>query len=232
MNRARSTGAPEGIVSGICRSSRRRGQAPRGKEWVRPYKRAQRALDDAASMLVSTIRRVVDAGCCASRPRQSARILDAAVHQVKVSSKQYAEAERYLAEAAEALGLTQPELQDGAAFELLEIAGGRCQAVRRYIFVAAQEVLLGQMEILSGVASGEVVPEDPSEERPRRRVIVLTPRPCYVRAFLAARRRLRAGDRIAPVLRRRRRTSLPAEVRVPRRNLQGRAPPLSSTCSL
>jgi hypothetical protein len=231
MSRTRSAGAPEGTVSGICRSPRRRGEAPRGKEWVRPYKRAQRALDDAASTIISTVRRVVDAGCCASRPVQSTRILIAALRQVTVASQQYAEAKRCLDEAAEALGHTPPELQDGEAPWLLGLAADRSRTVRRYIDVAVQEVLLGHAEILNGVAAGELVPEDPSEDGPRRRVIVITPRPLFVRAFLAARRQPRAGDRIAPVLRRRRRTPLPAEVRVPRRNLRGRAPPFSA-CSL
>ena len=232
MSRTRSAGAPEGTVSGICRRPRRRGEAPRGKEWVRPYKRAQRALDDAAGTLMSTVRRVADAGGCASRPVRSTRILTSALRLVTVASKQYAEAQRCLAEAAEALGQTPPELQDGDAPALLAMAAERGQTVRQYIYLAAQEVLLGHKEVFNGVAAGELVPEDPSDDRPRRRVIVLTPRPLFVRAFLAARRQPRAADRITPVLRRRRRTRLPAEVRVPRRNLQGRAPPLSSTCSL
>lgn len=231
MSRTRSIGAPEGTDSGIGRTPRRRGQAPRGKEWVRPYKRAQRVLDDAASAIIATVRRVVDAGCCASRPVRSTRILLAALRQVTVASKQYVEAQRCLAEAAEALEHTPPELRDGDASRLLGLAVERSQTVRHYLDVAAHEVLLGHVEIARGVAAGEVVPEDPSEDRPRRRVIVLTPRPLFVRAFLAARRQPRVGDRIAPVLRRRRRTPLPAEVRVPRRNLRGRAPPCSA-CSL
>ncbi len=236
MSKTISKGAPEGIISGICRTSRRRGEAPRGKEWVRPYKRAQRALDNASSMLISTVHRVADAGYCASRPVRSTRILIGALRQVTVASLQYAEAQRCLAEAIDAFDHTPPELQDGDAPLLFELAAERSQTVERYIYVATQEVLLGQAEILQGVAAGELDPEDPSEDasavRPRRRVIVVTPRPLFVRAFLAARRRPRTADRITPVLRRRRRTPLPAEVRVPRRNLRGRAPPLSSTCSL
>ena len=135
-----------------------------------------------------------------------------------------------IAEAAEALDHTPPELRDGEAPELLEMAADRSRTVRRYIDVAVQEVLLGHAEIFDGVAAGELVPEDPSEDRPRRRVIVLNPRPLFVRTFLAA-RQPRTADRITPVLRRRRRTPLPAEVRVPRRNLLGRAPPFSA-CSL
>ncbi len=237
MARTSSARAPKGIAGGTCRpsQSRLRGEAPRGKEWVRSYKQAQRALNDAASLIVSSIHTVVRAGRCASRPIQSARILSAASHQVAVASQKHAEAKRNLAEAAEAVGRV-PELESGDAPILLELASERCQKVQQYIYVAANEILLGNVEIFDGVASGEVVPEDPSEddpsaERPRRRVIVIRHRPLFVRAFLAL-RQPRVADRIAPVLRRRRQTLLPAEVRVPRRNLLGRAPPLSSICLL
>ena len=237
MTRTRSTGAPEGTVSGSCRTPRSRGQAPRGKEWVRAYKRGQHALDDAASMVISVVRKVADAGRCAARPVRSTRILTGALRQVTVAMEQHAEAERCLAEAAEAFEHTPPELQDDDAAELLELAAERSETVQHYIYLATQEVLLGQAEIIGGVAAGEVEPEDPSvdpsaEDRPRRRVIVIAPRRSFIRAFLAARRRPRAADRITPVLRRRRRTPLPAEVRVPSRNLRGRAPPLSPACSL
>lgn len=236
MARTSSARAPRGIAGGTCRPSRHRGEAPRGKEWVRPYKQAQRALDDAVSMLVSTIHTVLRAGQCASRPVQSKRILIAALRQVAVASKQHAAAKRNLDETAEAIGRTPQELQSGDAAMLLELASKRCQAVLEYIYVATNEILLGNTALDHGVVSGELVPEDPSlqdpsGERPRRRVIVIRSRPLFVRAFLAS-RRSRVADRIAPVLRRRRRTPLPAEVRVPRRNLLGRAPPLSSTCLL
>lgn len=226
--------APEGMVSGNGRTPRRRG-APAGKEWVRPYKQAQRMLDNAASLIIQSVHTVVDAGCCARFPVRSTRKLIRAMHDVTVASRQYAEAERFLVEAAEAFGHAPPELVDGQAAELLEMAAERCHTVREYLHVAANEVLLGHTEISAGVQSGELVPEGPQEllpdGRPRRRVIVLR-RPLFVRAFLAARRQPRIGDRITPVLRRRRRTLLPAEVRVPRRNLLGRAPPLSSICPL
>jgi hypothetical protein len=193
-------------------------------------------LDNAASMLVQSVHTVYDAGCCARFPIRSTKKLIRALHQVNVAARQYDEAEGLLIEATEAFGHAPPELLDGEAAELLEMATERCHTVRQYIHVAVQEVLLGHTEISDGVASGELVPEDPSQElsedRPRRRVIVTTPRPLFVRAFLAVRRQPRVSDRIAPVLRRRRRTPLPAEVRVPRRNLLGRAPPLSSTCAL
>lgn len=226
-----------GTVSGDCRTPRRRG-APRGQEWIRPYRQAQRILDDAASMVIASVRTVADAGCCADRPIRSTKKLIRALCHVHVAVKQYARAERYLIEAADAFDSTPPELQDGNGPELLEMAAERCQTVQHYIYVAANEVALVHTEILNAVASGELVPADPQElarelsgDRPRRRVIPHR-RPLFVRAFLAAQREPRIGDRITPLLRRRRRTLLPAEVRVPRRNLLGRAPPLSSTCAL
>lgn len=217
-------------ASGTCRSSRRRGEAPRGQEWVRPYKLAQRKLDNAASMIISSVRTVADAGGCADRPIESTRKLIRAIRQATVAAEQHAEAEHYLTEAAAAFELTPPELQSGDAPGLLELAAERCETVHRYLYVAANEVVLGHAEIFHSVESGEVVPEDLATSGPRRRTIVIRHNPLFVRTFLAARRQ-RAADRITPLLQRRRRTRLPAEVRVPKRSLRGRAPPLSSTCS-
>ena len=191
-------------------------------------------LDNAASMIIASVHTVADAGCCADRPIRSTKKLIRALHQVTVAAKQYAQAERFVIEATEAVENAPPELLDDDAAELVEMATERCHTVQQYIYVAANEVLLGHTEIYNGVQSGELIPEDPQDalldDRPRRRVI--RHNPLFVRAFLAARRQPRVSDRINPVLRRRRRTLLPAEVRVPRRNLLGRAPPLSSTCAL
>src|SRR5215212_9403254 len=108
-----------GIARGNCRGSLR-GSAPRGKEWIRPYKLAQRMLDNAAGMIVSSVRTVADAGCCASRPIESTRKLIRAVRQAHVAAKQYAAAEQYLTEANEAFEHTPPELRSGEAPDLLE----------------------------------------------------------------------------------------------------------------
>lgn len=218
-------------AAGTCRSSRRRGEVPRGKEWIRPYKLAQRLLDNSASLIISSVRGVMDAGGCAERPVESTRKLLRALRQAHVAAEHHAQAEQYLTAAVEAFAHVPPELRSGDAPELLERAAERCEAVQRYILVAADEVALGHAEIFQGVASGALVPEDPAEDRPRRRVIVIRHNPLFVRAFLTVRRQ-RAADRITPLLRRRRRTRLPAEVRVPKRSLRGRAPPLSVTCSL
>lgn len=227
MIRPSSAHAPKGAAGGRCRPSRRPERA-RGPEWVRPYRRAQRALDSAASLIVSTIHTVADAGRCAERrPVRTARRLNGAMRGMTVAALRLLDARRQLAQASEALG-REPDQQSGDAPELMEMAAARCRAVAEYIPFAVNEAVFAQVEVLSGLGRGELVPERPSDGRRR---IVITPRPVFVRAFLAV-RQPRVSDRIGPVLLRRRRTPCPAEVRVPRRNLQGRAPPLSSTCAL
>lgn len=207
-------------AAGTCRPSRR---GTRGPEWVRPYRRAQRALDSAASLIFSTIDVVMAAGRCAKRrPVRTARRLNGAMREMKLASLRLIDAQRELAEAGRALVL-EPEQQRGDAPELLELASARCQAVAQYIPIAVSGAMIAQVDVLGGLGTGRLVPERPSDHRPR---IVITPRPLFVRAFLVT-RQPRVSDRIQPVLLRRRRTRRPAEVRVPRRNLQGRAPPLS-----
>jgi hypothetical protein len=216
MNGSGSARAPQGTTP-----SRRRGT--RGPEWVRPYRRAQRALDSAASLISSTIHVVMDAGRCAKRrPVRSALRLTSAAREMKVASLRLLQARRELAEASQALG-REPSQQSGDAPELMELVAARCRAVADYLPIAVQGVVIAQVDVLGGLATGELVAERPSDARPR---IVITPRPLFVRAFLVI-RQPRISDRITPVLLRRRRTPRPAEVRVPRRNLQGRAPPLS-----
>lgn len=161
------------------------------------------------------------------RPVRIARRLNGAVRGMAVASLRLIAAQRELAEANEALE-REPDQQRGQAPELMELAAARCEAVAKYIPLALSEVALAQLEVVGGLSLGELVPEQPSDGRPR---IVLTPRPLFVRAFLAS-RQPRISERITPVLLRRRRTPRPAEVRVPRRNLLGRAPPLASTCAL
>ena len=225
MTRPGSARAPKG-ASGTCRPSRR--QRARGPAWVRPYRQAQRALDKAAKLLLSTIQVVMDVERCGARlPVRTAQRLNVAVRGMTVASRLVIDARRELAEATEALG-RDPEQQKGDVPEIIELAEERCRKVAESIPIVVQELALAQFEILGGLSLGELVPERSSDARPR---IVTTPRPLFVRAFLAS-RLPRISDRITPALLRRRRTPRPAEVRVPRPNLQGRAPPLSSTCAL
>lgn len=228
MTKPGSARAPKGAVGGTCRRNRRRSPSARRPGWVRPYRRAQRAIDSAASVIFSTFDTVEGAGRCVERhPLRTARRLTSAVRRMTAASLRLIDARRELAAANEALGRA-PESQNGDAPELMELAAERCQAVATYIPIAVHEVLSAQLDVLAGLATGELVPERASGSRPR---IVLTPRPLFVRAFLTV-RKPRVADRIQPILLRRRRTPPPAEVRVPRRSLRGRAPPLSSTSPL
>jgi hypothetical protein len=108
------------------------------------------------------------------------------------------------------------------------------EATERWLLLAgllnenADRVFSAQRLVLEDLRTGALVPERPADPRPR---IILAPRPVPVRAFLRL-RQPRVADRIASLLRRRRRTPRPAALRVPRRAILGRAPPLFSTCLL
>jgi hypothetical protein len=225
MTRPYSARRPKG-AAGACRSHRARKAAPR-PEWVRPYRRAQRALDASAGLILAILHTIDAAGRCAERrPIGTARSLTRAIRQMVAASRRVFDARRDLAEAKRFLR-RMPKGQTGDAPELVELAAERCRAVARAILLATSEVLVAQTDVMEGLATGELVPEHPSDACPR---IVITPRPIAVRAFLAV-RRPRAADRITAILLRRLRTPRPAEVRAPSRSLRGRAPPLFSTCS-
>jgi hypothetical protein len=182
-------------------------------------------MDSAVGRVFSTIRAALEAARCAERrPIRTARRLNGAVREITAASLRLIDARRELAEACAALD-REPDQQRGEAPELMEMATARCEAVANSIPIAVEQVVLAQLEVLGGLYTGELV----AEPADRRRIV--PPRPLFVRAFLAS-RQPRVSDRIAPILLRRRRTPRPAEVRVPRRNLRGRAPPLSSTCAL
>jgi hypothetical protein len=167
------------------------------------------------------------AGRCAKRrPVRTARRLNGAMREMKAASLRLLDARRELAAAGQALD-REPEQQRGDAPELMELVAERCRAVAKYIPIVVNGAVIAQVDVLGGLSTGQLVPERPSDARPR---IVITPRALFVRAFLVT-RQPRVSDRITPVLLRRRRTPRPAEVRVPRRNLQGRAPPLSLICA-
>ncbi|HEY0370935.1 MAG TPA: hypothetical protein VGD79_02985 [Thermoanaerobaculia bacterium] len=137
------------------------------------------------------------------------------------------QAKRELALAIECLG-RDPGQQKGDAPEMLRFALEQCEKFAKYIEIAANEATFVKLEVMAGLLTGELVPEDPSEYRPR---IVLKPRLVAIRAFLAS-RMPRVVERIAPLLQRRRRTPRPAEIQVPKPSVLGRAPPLFSACRL
>lgn len=220
--------APDNGAAGACRRHRRRRTARR-PEWVSSYRRAQRALDTSANIIFSALHTAVESERCATRrPLHTVRRLDRAVRRVTtVAHLRLLEAQRELAAFTACLDRV-PEQQRAEAAELLELAAERCQSVALHLGFAYSDAVSVQMGVLDGLDAGTLVPEHPSDSRPR---IIREPRPVPVRAFLAA-RQPRVADRISPILRRRRRTPRPAAVRVPRRSIRGRAPPLSSTCLL
>lgn len=226
MTRPKPTTAPAG-AAGICRK-RRRQQGARRPEWVRPYRSAHRALDSAVRLIESTMATVADfERSVERRPVRTARRLTGGVRRLAAAGLRLVRASQELAAATECLDRA-PELATGDVPVLVDMASERWQAVSTYLGYVTGQVVLRQVEVLSGLACEELVPEHPSDSRPR---IVLAPRPAPVRAFLAV-RRPRVADRISVILQRRRRTPRPAALTFPPRTSQGRAPPLSSTPAL
>ena len=214
-------------ATGTCRNRRRRRAGGR-QGWVRRYRRAQRVLDSTANQILEAMGMVLAfERSVERRPVRTCRRLTRGLRGLAAAGLKILRAQHELAEAKECLGRV-PEHAAGDAAEILELASERCQAANHWLRYALNQVLMRQMEVLAGLACGELVPEHPSDSRPR---IVVTPRPVAFRAFLAARQH-RVADRITPVLQRRRRTPRPAALSVPPRTSQGRAPPFSSTCAL
>lgn len=199
----------------------RRRQRGGGEAWVRPFCRVHRSLDASLRLIDSTIRTMMRSErCAARRPVHASRNLHQASAQLIDASARLARAARALAETNQCLR-HEPE-QSAIVPELLEQATERFIDVAGWLQETTNFVSKLHEDVLQGLATGELVPERPAERRPRIR---LAPRPAPVRAFLRL-RQPRVVDRITPILRRRRRTPRPAAVRVPRRSLLGRAPPL------
>lgn len=213
-------------ANGTCRD-RRRSQGGAGMAWVRPFVRANRSLDASIKLIGSTLRTIATSerrryrrpvGTSRSLREASGRLWDAATRLLRASSE-LAETNQCIAREPEHAALV-PELVDHANERWDEIAA--------WLYDVIGEVNTLQDDVLRGLETGTLVAEKPAVRRPR---IILAPRPAPIRAFVL-RRQPRVVDRIAPILRRRRRTPRPAAVRVPRRSIRGRAPPLSSVCSL
>jgi hypothetical protein len=217
--------APKG-ATGACRK-RRRQQGAR-PEWVRPYRSAHRAIDSAVRLMEWTMGAAsVSERCLERRPVRTARRLTGGARRLVAAGRRLLRASQELAAASACLERV-PEQATVDAELLVELAAKRWQAASGYLKVVTGQMVVRQVEVLSGLACGALVPEHPSDSRPR---IVVTPRPAPVRAFLAV-RRARVADRISLVLQRRRRTPRPAALTPPPRTAQGRAPPLSSTPAL
>ncbi len=216
---------PQG-ATGTCRNRRR---VKRGKQtdWFRSYERVHNALNATVRLIRSSQRALVNSERCAhQRPISSSRKLDAASGRLVAASERLHRAAAQLVEAHARLAV-QPELAAGAPGFLLD-ATTRLVAVGLRLNETSDQVFTLHENVLHGLQTGELVPEQPA---PRRRRVVLVPRPAPVRAFLRA-RLPRVVDRISALLQRRRRTRLPASLRVPRRTSQGRAPPLFPVCLL
>jgi len=208
-------------ATGTCRD-RRRPQGLRREAWVRPMRRLHRTLDSSFRLIRSTL---LAAGACKRRAQR---------RPVRASLELY-EASEMLERAASRLRRVAIDLAEVNACiarepekasdvpELLIMATERWVVMADWLRESSDKVCNLQHEILEGVQTGAIVPERVGDSRPR---IILAPRPVPIRAFLLLRQR-RVVDRIAPLLRRRRRTPRPAALRVPRRSVLGRAPPLS-----
>ena len=206
---------------------RRRVKRGRRMDWVRSYERVQRALNASVRLIDSSLRTLaVSERCAHRRPISSSKKLDAASGRLVTAGKRLSRAAAQLVEAHERVA-HQPELAAGAPLFLID-ATTRLMEVGLRLTETANQVFTLHEDVLHGLQTGELVPEPPA---PRHRRIVMVPRPAPLRAFLRA-RLPRVVDRISALLQRRRRTRLPASLRVPRRTSQGRAPPLFPVCLL
>ncbi|HET8772658.1 MAG TPA: hypothetical protein VFP80_02655 [Thermoanaerobaculia bacterium] len=190
--------------------------------WVRPLVRASRAISESARLIGATLGAVRASECHAERrPVHASRKIHKASGRLVHASERLVRAARQIAWMEECLS-RDPE-------HSAEVVGLFLEATASWICVAgwldevAGDVFAFHREVLTGLETGTLVPE-PAGGRPR---IVLAPRPVPIRAFLRL-RQPRVIDRIAPILRRRRRTPRRTALHVPPDTDQGRAPPLSS----
>lgn len=211
-------------TTGKCRDRRRGSRGGEG-DWVRPYMRVQRAFTASMKLIDSSVRAIADSGRCAHRrPIGTSRKLIEASSRLAAASARLKRATEGLADLRECL-VRNPD-PDGPLF--LREATTRLLSLTRWLAWTADQVFARHEDVLRGLASGKLVPERSERHRPR---IILVHCPAPVREFLRT-RRPRVVDRISPLLRRRRRSRLPADLRAPRRTSQGRAPPLFPVCLL
>jgi len=186
------------------------------------------AIDASVRVLCSSLRTAAAASRRAPwRPVRASRDLHRASMLLLLhASLRLMRAARELEEAT-SRAAREPENASDAR-QLLVEATERWALLAGLLNENAGRVFSAQRAVLEDLRTGALVPERPAEPRPR---IILAPRPVPVRAFLRL-RQPRVVDRVAPLLRRRRRTPRPAALRVPRRAILGRAPPLFSDCLL
>jgi hypothetical protein len=205
---------------GNRRPNRRRGKAD-DPAWFRPYCRAEYAMTATIVAIGVTLRKVAGSRRCAHRhPVRASLDLRQAEARLLGASVRWKRAADALAQMTQCI----PDDPDSPLSSMLAHANERWEYVGAWLQQAADDVSALQADVLAGLVTGRLVPEPerPAGRRPR---ISVAPRPVPIRAFLLL-RQPRVVDRISPILRRRRRTPRPASVRVPRRSLLGRAPPL------
>ena len=213
-------------LKSACRE-RRRAKNLRREAWVRPFLRAHRTLDASFRLIKCSL---LSAGAserrARRRPIRASRELDQASGLLIRASARIAKAARELAEVNACIA-REPEKASDVP-ELLVEATKRWAFMAGWLSESAEQVFTLHEDVLEGLATGALVAERSEIPRPR---IILAPRPVPIRAFLLL-RQPRVLDRITPLLNRRRRTPRPAALRVPRRAILGRAPPLVSVCLL
>jgi hypothetical protein len=223
--------APVPDAVGARRQNRRLEQLARRAGWVRPLLRAAAALDTTMRLIDRTQRTIASSERCAHRrPIRASKKLQGASERLMAATQKLGCAWRKLGQVNEC-AIREPE-RSGAVPGLLLDATEMWVHTAERLRDTADQLFDLHADVLDGIVSGELVPEQEPERAPRRpRIIILKPRPMPIRAFLAVRPR-RVAERISPLLQRRRRILRPAAIRVPRRTLLGRAPPVSSTCAL
>ena len=213
-------------AAGTCRD-RRRPQGQQREAWVRPLLRLHRALDTSVRLITSTL---LASGACSRRAQRRPIQASKELHEVSERLVRASSRLKWAAielEQMKACIVREPE-KAGDAPELFVMATQRLMFMGEWLAESAGQVFTLHREMLEGLETGVLIPEP---ERPASPRIRLAPRPVPIRAFLRL-RQPRVVDRIAPLLHRRRRTPRPAALRVPRRSVLGRAPPLFSLCLL
>ncbi|HEX9985634.1 MAG TPA: hypothetical protein VGF69_20415 [Thermoanaerobaculia bacterium] len=214
--------APKSATT-ACRERRhpQSGQAA-GPAWVRPLRRAQRALDRSARLMASGVTVAARSERAAQwRPIRSSQNLEHAETRLSMAASRLGQVAKELAEITACLE-REPETGAGAPEQFMAIMQ-RWMVMSLSLGQVSSTVFALHENMLAGLASGELVAERVPGSPLR---ILLTPRPAPIRVSLSV-RLSRAADRISIALKRRRRANRPAAVSVPRRASQGRAPPLS-----
>jgi hypothetical protein len=160
------------------------------------------------------------------RPVRTWRKLYEETGRLHTASDRLGRAMRDLGRAADSIA-RHPETAGGGPELITGLTASWVEVAKRLTPVIA-EVFTFQDEVFRGLETGALVPERPID---RRMQFALALRPVPFRDFLLL-RQPRVLDRIASILRRRRRTPRPAALPVPLVTHQGRAPPLSSVCPL